>query len=88
MNTDHVQRLSLVKAYFSSFDSVREGLEHLNECLGTNYQHGHKSRWERGERDPAPRARAVMLNRVLPGVLREHGAATAADVQAALDKLL
>lgn len=88
MTITQLQRVSLVRGFFATFSSVREGLEYLNAELGTNYQHGHKSRWERGEREPDRNARAVMLHRVLPGVLRDHKNATAEDVAAALDRLL
>jgi hypothetical protein len=80
--------MSLVHSYFAAFPDRLSALEDLNVALGTAYKHNAISRWMQGKRDPDWRTRAHMLNRVLPGVLREHGAATPADVDAALDKLL
>jgi hypothetical protein len=83
-----VRQMSLVRAYFSTFETAAAGLRHLNDQLGTNYQSNHRARWENGEREPNRMARAVMLHRVLPGVLKEHGKATEEDIAEALDKLL
>jgi len=88
VTTATIRGVSLVKTFFATFPSVGEGLAYINDQLGTSYQHNHKSRWERGERDPGRNARAVMLHRVLPDVLKSHGRATDADIEAALDKLL
>lgn len=88
ININTIYGTSLVRTYFASFDSVAAGLRYLNENLGTNYQHGHKSRWERGEREPCRGARAAMLRRILPGVLKAHGEATEDDIRLALEKLL
>jgi hypothetical protein len=88
MTSATIRAVSLVKTFFATFETKQQGLDYLNAELGTRYMHGTLSRWERGLREPDRRTRAVMLNFVLPSVLKKHGKATKADVTAALDKLL
>lgn len=82
--------VTLVKTWLSLLadqgKSKADALRELNKKLGTNYQSNHLSRWERGERAPAPDARVEMMRLVLPHVLREHGGEQA-DVKAAMEKL-
>ncbi len=57
---------ALVKAWLKRYRNLwmtkKYALDCLNAALGSNYQHGHLSRWERGERAPCERAQMAMRN--------------------------
>lgn len=76
--------MSLVKSWLACFGTKAEALRELNKKLGRSYQHGHLSRWERGEREPDRKARFEMMRAVLA---REHADWTPRRVAAFAEKL-
>lgn len=78
-----MRRVSLVKTWLGLYERPADALRRLNDALGTAYQHGHLSRWEREEREPAKAAREFMLREALPLVLKVAGS----DAKKALEML-
>jgi hypothetical protein len=50
----------LVRSWLSHYWIKQLALDDLNKATGRSYDHGHLSRWERGERAPDLRARRAI----------------------------
>jgi len=54
-------------------NTLAAAIHGMNQTLSTSYTHSRIREWERGDRDPTPRAMEYMLSVVLPVCLAREG---------------
>lgn len=54
-------------------NTLAAAIHSMNQTLSTSYTHSRIREWERGDRDPTPRAMEYMLSVVLPACLEREG---------------
>lgn len=57
---DRALVLAWLKRYHDHWLTKQFALDSLNAVTGCNYQHGHLSRWERGDRAPCAATQEAM----------------------------
>lgn len=63
MNKKNNQKI--IDNFIDTFPTVKDGLDHLNERLGTSYKHNSISVWRKEKERPGVRAYELMAKRVL-----------------------